>query len=89
MIKHSEKVEISDIKKSYWNAIDANVMLQDENKDLKAKIFRLEKVINKLLERISKLEMEIEEYESNNIQRKTKWNYWGNEKRFRKWKRYG
>ena len=72
MIKHSEKVEISDIKKSYWNAIDANVMLQDENKDLKAKIFRLEKVINKLLERISKLEMEIEEYESNNIQRKTK-----------------
>lgn len=72
MIKHSEKVEISDIKKSYWNAIDANVMLQDENKDLKAKIFRLEKVINRLLERISKLEMEIEEYESNNIQRKTK-----------------
>lgn len=72
MRSKNEEILVSDIRKSYWNAIDANVKFQDENKELKAKICRLEKVINRLLERIAFLEMEIEEYESENLQRKTR-----------------
>lgn len=68
----NEKVEESNVKKAYWRIVDANTQLQDENKYLKERVERQEKVINKLLSRIATLEWEIEKYESNDIQRKIK-----------------
>lgn len=89
MRSKDEEVLISDIRKSYWNAIDANTRFQDENNYLKERVKKLEKVINKLLERISSLELELEKYEGYDLQRKIKWNNKTNERRFKKWKRYG
>ena len=68
----NEKVEESNVKKAYWRIVEANTQLLDENKYLKERVERQEKVINKLLSRIATLEWEIENYESNDIQRKVK-----------------
>lgn len=70
MKQRSEEVKTSDVKKAYWNTIEANIKLQDENKVLNARIIKLNKVINELLEKIMKLELEVEKYESSNIQGK-------------------
>ena len=72
MMRNKESVLESDVRKSYWNAIEANTRFQDENNYLKSRVKSLEKVINKLLERIASLELELEKYESYDIQRKTK-----------------
>lgn len=72
MKQRSEEVKTSDVKKAYWNTIEANIKLQDENKVLNARIIKLNKVINELLEKIMNLEMEIEKYESSNIQGKVR-----------------
>ena len=72
MMRNKESVMQSDIRKSYWNVIEANTKLLDENNYLKVRNKKLEKIINKLLERISNLEYEIEKYEGYDLQRKTK-----------------
>lgn len=89
MMRNKESVLESDVRKSYWNAIEANTRFQDENNYLKSRVKSLEKVINKLLERIASLELELEKYEGYDLQRKVKWNNRTNERRFEKWKRYG
>lgn len=68
----NEKVEESNVKKAYWRIVEANTQLLDENKYLKERVERQEKVINKLLSRIATLEWEIENYEGYDIQRKVK-----------------
>lgn len=68
----NEKVEESNVKKAYWRIVEANTQLLDENKYLKERVERQEKVINKLLSRIATLEWEIEKNECNDIQRKVK-----------------
>ena len=72
MMRNKESVLESDVRKSYWNAIEANTRFQDENNYLKSRVKSLEKVINKLLERIASLELELEKYEGYDLQRKVK-----------------
>ena len=71
-MRNKESVLESDIRKSYWNVIEANTRFQDENNYLKERVKKLEKVINKLLERNASLELELEKYEGYDLQRKIK-----------------